>query len=47
MKIAMFNLKGGQGKSSIALNPALTFKTNVISNGYYHTIRGSTPRRQF
>ena len=28
----MFNLKGGQGKSSIALNLALTMDMNIISN---------------
>ena len=47
MKIVMFNLKGGQGKSSIALNLALTLKMNVISNDAITQIEDILPEDNF
>lgn len=47
MKIVMFNLKGGQGKSSIALNLALTLQTNVISNDVITQIEDVLPEDNF
>lgn len=47
MKIVMFNLKGGQGKSSIALNLALTLQTNVISNDIITQIEDVLPEDNF
>lgn len=35
MKIVTFNLKGGQGKTSIAMNLALTLDINIITNDAY------------
>ena len=43
----MFNLKGGQGKSSIALNLALTLKMNVISNDVITQIEDVLPEYTF
>lgn len=43
----MFNLKGGQGKSSIALNLALTLKMNVISNDAITQIEDILPEDNF
>ena len=47
MKIVMFNLKGGQGKSSIALNLALTLDANVISNDIMTQIEDVLPEDNF
>lgn len=47
MKIVMFNLKGGQGKSSIALNLALTLDANVISNDIITQIEDVLPEDNF
>ena len=47
MKIVMFNLKGGQGKSSIALNLALELKANVISNDVITQIEDILPEYNF
>ncbi len=43
----MFNLKGGQGKSSIALNLALELKANVISNDVITQIEDVLPEDNF
>lgn len=43
----MFNLKGGQGKSSIALNLALTLDANVISNDIMTQIEDVLPEDNF
>lgn len=43
----MFNLKGGQGKSSIALNLALTLKMNIISNDLITQIEDILPEDNF
>ncbi len=43
----MFNLKGGQGKSSIALNLALTLDANVISNDIITQIEDVLPEDNF
>ena len=47
MKIVMFNLKGGQGKSSIALNLALTMDMNIISNDIITQIEDVLPPDNF
>lgn len=47
MKIVMFNLKGGQGKSSIALNLALTMNMNIISNDIITQIEDVLPPDNF
>jgi hypothetical protein len=47
MKIVMFNLKGGQGKSSIALNLALTLNANVISNDIITQLEDVLPEDNF
>ena len=43
----MFNLKGGQGKSSIALNLALTMDMNIISNDIITQIEDVLPPDNF
>jgi MinD superfamily P-loop ATPase len=47
MKVAMFNLKGGQGKSSIALNLALTMNANIISNDLITQLEDVMPEDNF
>ena len=47
MKIAVFNLKGGQGKSSIALNLALSLKFDVISNDKITKLEKILPEDNF
>lgn len=37
MKIVLINFKGGQGKTSIAINLALTLKMNVVTNDVFTT----------
>ena len=47
MKIAIFNLKGGQGKSSIALNLALSMNFDVISNDKISKLEQVLPEDNF
>lgn len=47
MKIVVFNLKGGQGKSSIALNLALSLKFDVISNDKITKLEKILPEDNF
>ena len=47
MKIVIFNLKGGQGKSSIALNLALSMKFDVISNDKISKLEQILPEDNF
>ena len=47
MKIVIFNLKGGQGKSSIALNLALSLNFDVISNDKISKLEQILPEDNF
>lgn len=47
MKIVVFNLKGGQGKSSIALNIALSLGFDVISNDKITKLEKILPEDNF
>ncbi len=47
MKIVVFNLKGGQGKSSIALNIALSLNFDVISNDKITKLEKILPEDNF
>ncbi len=47
MKIVVFNLKGGQGKSSIALNLALSLNFDVISNDKISKLEQILPENNF
>lgn len=47
MKIVIFNIKGGQGKTSLAVNLALTLNAGVITNDVYSPIEKVLPENQF
>jgi cellulose biosynthesis protein BcsQ len=47
MRIVVFNLKGGQGKSSIALNLALSLNFDVISNDKITKLEKILPEDNF
>ena len=47
MKITIFNLKGGQGKTSIAGNLALTMNAGIITNDIYSPLEAILPENQF
>lgn len=47
MKITIFNIKGGQGKSSIALNLALSMDANIITNDIITPIEDILPSGRF
>ena len=47
MRIVIFNLKGGQGKSSIALNLALSMNFDVISNDKISKLESILPEDNF
>ena len=47
MKIVIFNIKGGQGKTSLAVNLALTLNAGVITNDVYSPIEKVLPEKQF
>jgi len=47
MRIAIYNFKGGVGKTSIALNLALTKKTGVVTNDIYSPLERVLPENQF
>ncbi|NQU63595.1 MAG: hypothetical protein HQ517_04840 [SAR324 cluster bacterium] len=47
MKICVFNLKGGVGKSVISLNLALTMGYNVVTNEQYGRIEDVLPEKTF
>ncbi|GMO61369.1 MAG: hypothetical protein Ta2D_07300 [Rickettsiales bacterium] len=47
MKIVVFNLKGGQGKTSLAINIALTLNAGVVTNDVYSPLEKVLPENQF
>lgn len=47
MKISVFNLKGGVGKSVISLNLALTMQYNLVTNEPYGKIEEVLPEGSF
>lgn len=47
MKITVFNIKGGQGKTSIAANLALTLNAGIITNDVYSPLKAILPEDQF
>lgn len=47
MKIIIFNIKGGQGKTSLAVNLALTLNAGVITNDLYSPLEKVLPENQF
>jgi cellulose biosynthesis protein BcsQ len=47
MKITIFNIKGGQGKTSIAGNLALTMNAGIITNDIYSPLEAILPSNQF
>lgn len=47
MKIIIFNIKGGQGKTSLAVNLALTLGAGVITNDLYSPLEKVLPENQF
>jgi cellulose biosynthesis protein BcsQ len=46
-KIVIFNIKGGQGKTSIAGNIALTLNAGIITNDLYSPLERILPENQF
>ncbi len=47
MKIIIFNIKGGQGKTSLAINLALTLNAGIITNDLYSPLEKVLPENQF
>lgn len=47
MKISVFNLKGGQGKTTISLNLALSLNKNIITNDSYTFLNLVLPEDYF
>ena len=47
MKITVYNFKGGTGKTSIALNLALTMKHAVVSNDIYSPLGNVLDKKKF
>jgi cellulose biosynthesis protein BcsQ len=47
MKITVYNFKGGVGKTSIALNIALSLDMGIITNDIYSPIEKILPEKQF
>jgi cellulose biosynthesis protein BcsQ len=47
MKITVYNFKGGVGKTSIALNIALSLDMGIITNDVYSPIENILPEKQF
>ncbi len=47
MKIVIYNLKGGQGKTSIAVNLALTLDYGIITNDVYTPLETIMPENGF
>lgn len=47
MKIVFFNLKGGQGKTSLAVNLALTLDMNIITNDIFTPYDRVLPDKYF
>ncbi|WP_300721333.1 hypothetical protein [uncultured Brachyspira sp.] len=47
MKVVIFNIKGGQGKTSLAINLALTLDAGVVTNDIYSPLEKVLPDDQF
>ena len=47
MKITVFNLKGGQGKTAISLNLALSLDYGIITNDIYTPLENILKKEQF
>jgi cellulose biosynthesis protein BcsQ len=47
MKITVYNFKGGVGKTSIALNIALSCDMGIITNDIYSPLESILPEKQF
>jgi len=47
MKITIFNIKGGQGKTSIAGNIALTLNAGIVTNDVYSPLERILPENKF
>lgn len=46
MKIAVYNFKGGVGKTSISLNLAMTLKYGIITNDIYSPLEKVLPKKR-
>ncbi|MDR1926361.1 MAG: hypothetical protein LBQ13_01565 [Endomicrobium sp.] len=47
MRVVIFNLKGGQGKTSLAINLALTLNAGVVTNDVYSPLEKILSDNQF
>lgn len=47
MKIVIFNIKGGQGKTSLAINLAFSLNAGIITNDVYSPLEKVLPENRF